>query len=221
MKVEMWYIKDAGHRYVDANINFLSHFLHDGLASVIGLDDRDISIASGRDINLMHDFETHAIVHKKNVTLFSYGYMCNKDKVKSFVINIKPLALSNESMIMVLISELSCMNHSVDWLSKVLRIDSLPNTERLLPSYENDDPRLILTENEWEVSWLLICGFSIRGIAKYLNVSTKTVQVRASSAYMNLRVYDKCGLLKVAEKYNWVNFVPESFLALPALIRIS
>ncbi|WP_289394906.1 hypothetical protein [Pantoea stewartii] len=56
MKVEMWYIKDAGHRYVDANINFLSHFLHDGLASVIGLDDRDISIASGRDINLMHDF---------------------------------------------------------------------------------------------------------------------------------------------------------------------
>lgn len=80
---------------------------------------------------------------------------------------------------------------------------------------------LILTENEWEVSWLLICGFSIRGIAKYLNVSTKTVQVRASSAYMNLRVYDKCGLLKVAEKYNWVNFVPESFLALPALIRIS
>lgn len=218
---EMWYIKDAEHRYVDANITFSSHFLHDGLASVIGLDDRDISIASGRDINLMHDFEAHAIEHKKNLTLFSYGYMCSKDKVKSFVINIKPFALSNESMNMVLISELSYVNHGVDWLSKVLRIDSNPNTERLLPSYEDDDPRLILTESEWEVSWLLICGYSIRGIAKYLNVSAKTVQVRASGAYVNLRVYDKCGLLKVAEKYNWINFVPESLLALPALIRIS
>ncbi len=26
MKVEMWYIKDAGHRYVDANINFCHIF---------------------------------------------------------------------------------------------------------------------------------------------------------------------------------------------------
>lgn len=218
---EMWYIKDADHRYVDANITFSSHFLHDGLASVVGLDDKHISIASGRDINLMHDFEAHAIEHKKNITLFSYGYMCNKNKVKSFVINIKPFTLSNENMIMVLISELSYVDHRVDWLSKVLRIDSHPNTERLFPSYEYDDPRLILTESEWEVSWLLICGCSIRGIAKYLNVSAKTVQVRASNAYINLRVYDKCGLLKVAEKYNWINFVPESLLALPTLIRIN
>lgn len=217
---DAWYIKDANHRFMDASITFLSRFLPPDLTSVVGLGDSDFSIAPERDVSLMHDFESQVIESKRSLILFSYGYMCDKDKVKSFVMDIKPFTLSNESRVMISISELSRAHRKVDWLSPVLGINKISEIDRLLPSYENEDPRVRLTESEWEVAWLLIYGCSIRGVARYLNVSTRTVQVRARSAYINLRVYDKNGLLKIADRYDWINFIPERFLTASSLIRI-
>lgn len=218
---DAWYIKDTNHRFVDASITFLSRFLPPELTSVIGFSDRDISVASDRDINLIHDFESYAIMHEKNIILFSYGYMCDKDNVKSFIINVNPFTFAKVDMVMVLISELANVNHKLNWLPAVTGIDNIPCKDFLLPSYTNYDPRSVLTESEWEVAWLLICGCSIRGIAKHLNVSVKTIQIRSRNTYMNLRVFDKNGLLKAADMYNWINLVPESYVATSALIRIS
>ncbi|KGT87126.1 hypothetical protein NG99_24060 [Erwinia typographi] len=217
---DAWYIKDADHRFMDASITFLSRFLSPKLSSAIGLADRDISVASDRDINLMHDFESYAMMHEKNIILFSYGYFCDKDKVKSFIINIKPFASARGDMVMVLISELSQVNHKLDWLSAVTGIGTNPCCDFLLPTYKNHDPRSLLTAGEWEVAWLLICGCSIRKIARYLNVSVKTIQVKTRSVYMSLRVFDKNGLLKTADAYNWINLIPESYVGACSLIKI-
>ncbi len=161
------------------------------------------------------------MVHERSVILFSYGYMCDKDNVKSFIISVKPFTLAEDTMVMVLISELSCVNNKLDWLPAVAGINIISSRDLLLPSYKDFDPRSVLTENEWEVAWLLICGCSIRGIARHLKVNVKTIQVRSRRVYMNLRIFDKHGLLEAADMYNWINLVPESYVATSSLIRIS
>lgn len=218
---DAWYIKDANHVYVDASISFLSRFLPSGMNSVIGLDDMAITSASERNIRLMHDFENHAMKHNKVVTLFSWNYLSDRDDVKAFVFRIEPFPEKVGEGIIIYAYDLAAVNNSVKWLSALITRESSSHHSVSYRNFTNVSPLTCVTDKEWEVAWLIICGCSIRWIAKHFGMKNQTIDVKARNAYMKLQVFNKYGLLQVAQRYGWVNIVPPRYITTSTLIRIS
>lgn len=217
---DAWYIKDANHRFMDASITFLSRFLPPDLTSVIGLGDDDASEASTRDIALMHEFESLVMSQDKEITILAWNYFYDLHGIKSFVLKMKSWHYSNGIGIIVYVSDLAAINNKIDWLSCLvfgsLKIEQLS----ISTSSPFSSPLSYVTESEWEVAWLIICSCSIRWIASNFDVSVKTVEIKARNAYMKLSAFDREGLIRMAEKYGWINIIPARFVSASSLIRI-
>lgn len=218
---DAWYIKDANHRFMDASITFLSRFLSHNLTSIIGLGDEDVSDASPRDIALMHEFESAVMFEDKEITIFALGYFSDCNDIKSFILKMKPWHHADEVDVIVYISDLFEINKKVDWLSLVVpgREEISSNTGTTSSNCIN--PRLYLTESEWTVAWLVICGLSLRYIATLIDMKRQSVDLKISHAYLKLGVFNRDGLLKMAEQNLWVNFIPDRFVTGFNIIRVN
>jgi DNA-binding CsgD family transcriptional regulator len=216
-----WYIKDANHHYVDASLAFLSRFLPSDLTSVAGLCDADMTSASERDIKIMYDYESLVMDQGKEIIVLACKYFSGNNGANAFIIKMEPYPYGKRNGIMVYVFSLVEFSKKIEWLSSI--ITGVPSScskgESAEPTFFN--PRPYVTDKEWEVAWLLICGFSIRWIAKYLNVRSQTVYNKSRNVYMKLRVFNKPGLTQMANKHGWINIIPERFTASPMLIRIS
>lgn len=217
---DAWYIKDANHRFMDASITFLSRFLPPDLTSVIGLGDDDVSGASVRDITLMHEFESLTMLQGKEIAILTWNYFTDCHDIKSFVLKMKPWHYSNGVGVIVCVSDLAAVNKKIDWLSCLVSGSLTIERTSLSTSSTFADPLSYVTESEWEVAWLIICSCSIRWIASNFNVSVKTVEIKARNAYMKFSAFDREGLIKMAEKYGWINIIPVRFVSASNLIRI-
>lgn len=217
---DAWYIKDANHRFMDASITFLSRFLPPDLTSVIGLGDDDVSEASTRDISLMHEFESLVMLQDKEIVILAWNYFTDFNDVKLFILKIKPWHHADGVGVIVYISDLTDVNKKVDWLSVFIGGD-LDDLNNEVPMSGAEEPLLYVTNKEWEVVWLIICGCSIHQVAKFMDVSSRSVEYKLSSAYMKLKVFNKSNLLCTAEKLKWVNLIPERFLSDSNILRVS
>lgn len=218
---DAWYIKDANHRFMDASITFLSRFLPPDLTSVIGLGDDDVSDASPRDISIMHEFESIVMFERKEIIIFALGYFNDCNDIKSFVLKMKPWGHADEVDVIVYISDLFEINKKVDWLSLVVpgKEDIASNAGTTSSSCIN--PRSYLTENEWTVAWLVICGLSLRNISTLIDMKRQSVDLKISHAYIKLGVFNRDGLLKMANQHRWVNFIPDRFVTGFNIIRVN
>lgn len=218
---DAWYKKDANHIYVDASISFLSRFLPSGMNTVIGLDDTAITSVSERDIHLMYDFENQVMVQNKEIVLLSWGYFSDNNDVKSFVLRIQPYRRDENGGIIVYITDLFEENKRSEWFSSL--IASLPKTHPGVVKGNSlyFNPLSCVTDKEWEVAWLIICGCSIRWIARYLDMRSQAVNIKSRNVYMKLRVFNKNGLLQMAQHYRWINVIPKRYISMSNLIRIS
>lgn len=215
---DAWYIKDANHRFMDASITFLSRFLPPELTSVIGFCDEDVSDASARDISLMHEFESLVMSQDKEITLLTWNYFTDCNDIKSYILKMKPWHQSDGVGVIVYVSDLAEVNKKTDWFSSLI-----PEGEDNfnISNRQYYTPLFYLTEKEWEVTWLLICGRTLKWISKYFNLTERSIENKVSNAYMKLRVSNRTELLSAAECFGWVNFIPERFVTYPSLIRIS
>lgn len=216
---DAWYIKDANHRFVDASITFLSRFLPPEITSVIGLSDRDFSIASKRDIALMQDFESQAMSLDKDITLLVCNYFTDRNDIKSYILKIKSLHKNDGIGVIIFISDLTEVNQETDWLSLLLPGSKVFPSEIKLGNDKCINPQLYLTESEWTVAWLVICGFSLRKIANLIDMKRQSVDLKISHAYLKLGVSNKDELFKMAFRNRWLNFIPERFAANFNVIR--
>ncbi|EMJ5851743.1 response regulator transcription factor [Klebsiella aerogenes] len=217
---DAWYIKDANHRFMDASITFLSRFSPPDLTSVIGLGDDVVSEASSRDIALMYEFESLVMSQGKNVVILTWNYLTDHYDVKSFVLKMKPWHYSNGVGVIVCVSDLAAVNKKIDWLSCLVSGSLTIEQSSVSTSSTFSNPLSYVTESEWEVAWLIICSCSIRWIASNFDVSVKTVEIKARNAYMKLNAFDREGLIRMAEKYGWINIIPARFVSASNLIRI-
>lgn len=193
-----WYIKDANHRFMDASITFLSRFLPPELTSVIGLCDDDVSEASVRDIALMHEFESLVMLQNKKVTILVWNYFTDLHDIKSFIQKMKSWHYSVGAGVIIYVSALTEVNTKTDWLSLLF-----PGTQ--MKSFDigsiNDNyvnPLLHLTESEWAITWLVICGFSLGKIAALIDMKSQSVDLKISHAYLKLGVSNREELFKKA-----------------------
>lgn len=218
---DAWYIKDANHRFMDASITFLSRFLPPDLTTVVGLSDSDVSDASSRDITLMHEFESAVMFEGKEITIFAFGYFNDCNDIKSFILKMKPWHYADEVYVIIYISDLFEINQRVDWLSLMVPGGKdISSKTRTAVSY-CINPRLYLTESEWTIAWLVICGLSLRHIATLIDMKRQSVDLKISHAYLKLGVFNRDGLLKMAHQHRWVNFIPDRFVTGFNIIRVS
>lgn len=217
---DAWYIKDANHRFMDASITFLSRFLRPELTSVIGLFDDDVSEASNRDIALMHEFESLVMSQDKEFIILAWNYFTDCNDIKSFIMKMKRWHHSDGIGVIIYVSDLAEINKKTDWLPLLL-----PGSQMISSDIEsvNDNcinPRLYLTESEWTIAWLVICGLSLRKIADFIDMKRQSVDLKISHAYLKLGVSNKDGLVKMAQRNRWVNFIPDRFVAGSNVIRL-
>jgi|GEM_PF-2273348 Response regulator containing a CheY-like receiver domain and an HTH DNA-binding domain len=218
---DAWYIKDANHRFVDASITFLSRCSPPDLTSVVGLSDDDISEASTRDVALMHEFESLVMSQSKEITILTRNYFMDCNDIRSYILKMKPWYQSDGIGVIVYVSDLAEINKKTDWLS--LLLPGLQVTTYDLKSFNDKciNPRVYLTESEWTIAWLVICGFSLRKISGFIDMKRQSVDLKISHAYLKLGVSNREELFEKARRNRWVNFIPDRFIADSNVIRLS
>lgn len=214
-----WYIKDINHQYTDASMAFLSRFLPAGSESATGLIDNIISPAPERDIQLMHDFEMQVITQQKEITLLTWNYFSDISNTKSFILNINPYPLNNGLSVLIFITDLADLNKKTDWLSALIpdRRAAAAGKCHQAPTF---NPLAYVTEKEWEVAWLILCGCSIRWIARYFGIRSQAVYIKSRNVFMKLRVINQGEFIHLAEQHGWINIIPERFVSVSRVIRI-
>ncbi|HDS4948410.1 TPA: hypothetical protein QHX34_002745 [Klebsiella aerogenes] len=217
---DAWYIKDADHRFMDASITFLSRFLPPDLTSVIGLGDDDVSEASARDIAVMHEFESLVMSQNKDVTVLTWNYFSDCNDIKSYIFRMKPWHNNDGVGIIVYISDLAEIDKKTDWLSLLLPGAQVFSSGLKLSNDKFINPQLHLTESEWAITWLVICGFSLRKVADFIDMKRQSVDLKISHAYLKLGVSNREELFKKAQHNRWVNFIPDRFVADSNVIRL-
>ncbi|HEC2564926.1 helix-turn-helix transcriptional regulator [Raoultella ornithinolytica] len=217
---DAWYIKDANHRFMDASITFLSRFSPPDLTSVQGLSDADVAEASARDIALMHEFESLVMSQDKEIVILAWDYFTDCNEIKSFILKMKPWHYVDNIGVIVYIADLTEINKETNWFSSLVPEDENNFINYNFRNRQYQAPLFYLTEKEWGVAWLLICGCTMKWISVYFNLSERTIENKAISAYMKLRVSNRIELVKAAEYFGWINFIPKRFLTSPSLIRI-
>ncbi|KML22966.1 hypothetical protein VL10_14850 [Leclercia adecarboxylata] len=218
---DAWYIKDVNHRYVDASITFLSRFVPPERKSIVGFSDTDIFPLSRRDSDLMHGYESLAIKQNEDVVILVWGYFTDYQSIKSFILKIKPWYHSGVNAVIVYVSDFAEINKKIDWFSPFISESNSCERKKLLSNRDYNSPSSYLTEKEWEVAWLLICGCTTKWISELFNLNERSVEYKATNAYMKLRVSNRAELLMVAECFGWINFVPKRFATSSVIIRIS
>lgn len=218
---DAWYIKDASHNFLDASSTFLSRFLPDTFTNISGLSDTIITGASEHSVRLMYNFEERVNLQKKELTLLASGYYTDKNAMNVFILTMHPYKYEECSGVFVFLYDLDSYHKKIDWRASVIHGANpiLPGPETFPLKYEN--PLACVTEKEWEVVWLVLCGYSIRWVAEYLNIRSQAAHIKMRNAYMKFGVTNRKALLQMAAALNWLNFVPKRFVSEPALIRLS
>lgn len=216
----VWYIKDVKHRFIDASSVFIARFLSSGTASVNGLLDYDVTDLSGRDVEIIHDFEALVISNKCEVNLLARNYFSDFDDVKTFILNLKSYKYSHETGVMVNVSYLADVDDRIDWFSSLVPGVTAEKESSSFLLGLGDNPLLYVTPSEWETAWLIICSCSFRCIAAYLGISVKAVENKARNVYDKLRVANREGLLYAASQKGWVNIIPERVVTSSNIIRL-
>ncbi|WP_058914187.1 helix-turn-helix transcriptional regulator [Entomohabitans teleogrylli] len=219
---DAWYIKDTNGNYIDASVNFLSRFAPSGTTPVTGFCDSDLLAVSGKDFELMRDFESQSVTNDNEVTLFTYGYFCDDSNITAFILRLKPFTFDNQKGVVAFINDIhnaSQINRD-SWLSVIIPPDS---SEFFISykEYSDMNPQTMVTEKEWEVVWLTINGKSTRWIAEYLDKPRQVIETRMRNAYLKLRVFDHKSLLYIANHCSWHKFIPENVFNDTAIVRLS
>ncbi|EQA1624766.1 helix-turn-helix transcriptional regulator [Enterobacter asburiae] len=217
---DAWYIKDANHRFVDASITFLSRFLPSDLTTVVGLSDCDVSDASARDISLMHEFETLVMLQDKEITILTSNYFTDCNDIRSYILKMKPWHKSDGIGVIVYVSDLAEVNNKTDWLSLLLPGAKVISSDIKLVNDKCINPQLYLTESEWTIAWLVICGFSLRKIAVFIDMKRQSVDLKIGHAYLKLGVFNRAEFFEMAGRNRWINFIPDRFVADLNVIRV-
>lgn len=218
---DAWYIKDANHHFIDTSITFLSRFLPPELTSVIGLCDDDVSEASVRDIALMHEFESLVMSQNKEVTILACNYFTDLHDIKSFILQMKPWHYSDGAGVIIYVSDLVEVNKKINWLSVFIGGSSDDYNNAVLSDFPRQEPLMYVTNKEWEAVWLVICGCSTNQIADFMNISSRGVEYKLSSAYIKLKVFNKSNLLYLAERFRWIELIPDRFVSASNVLIIS
>ena len=217
---EDWYIKDASHKYLGASATFASRFFPSGIVSVIGLEDSSIPAITAHDINIMYAFENKVRQAKKEITIFSCGYFSDIDGGNCFILKMVPYLYQGRESVLVDVIDIACHSYIYELIPSIFTGEQVVISNVSLDNFKNFNPLNKVTSKEWEVAWLIICGYSSRWIVNYLDLSKKTVQSKIKNIYQKLQVFDQCGLLRVARFYGWIRFVPEKFSSSAVILKV-
>jgi DNA-binding CsgD family transcriptional regulator len=216
----IWYIKSAGHYFMDCSIAFLSRFSPQ-ITPVAGMTDRSVFAAPEHNIRLMHEFETRTVALGEETVLFSWGYFTDINGVKSFIVRLVPILLAGNKCTLIFLTELSSLHQVTDWLPTVI-----PELKKASLNIIDSDrftgvsPTSVLTRKEWVVAWLTIAGRSNRWIAEYMKVSRQVIDRHLSSIYLKLNLSNRDALLHLSGHYGWLNIIPEQFVSEPTLLPL-
>lgn len=216
----VWYIKSADHYLVDTSLAFSARFLPRAI-SVAGMTDLDVFGAPESNISLMHEFERRTMASWKEILLFSWGYFSDINGVKSFIVRLVPLVLEKNKCTLIFLTELSSLEHPVDWLPVVIpELKKVPLNIIDPGRFAGVSPASVLTRKEWVVTWLTVAGRSSRWIAEYMNVTRQIIDRVLRNIYMKLNIAGREELLHFSSLHGWLNIIPQQFVSEPTLLPI-
>lgn len=217
---EMWYIKDANHNLVDASFAFFSRF---SLLKVTAVNLSSIQNAlfpSGQGELAMRTFEKQVILENKEMLIYTCGYLRDPNGCNSFILKINKMYCSGLEYMVVNVIDVASYDSINEWIPYLFTDVRINNSDVQLKNFKKVTPLALVSQEEWDVAWLLICGYTIREIAVILNFNKSTIESRINNVYMNLQVVNKTGFLRVAKFYGWIRFVPDRYSSEPFLLRI-
>lgn len=211
---DVWYIKDANHRYVDASHSFLSRFLPPESTGLPDSEVVDLLNEQFSSSDMISKFETEVFLQKKDITIFTWQYFIDNRGVQAFIVDIKPMKVSGELMAVFYVNDLfNCNIQKRHIVGELLCGGKFPDLKDNIVWEMSDEQLSVLTQREWEVAWLAIYGKSQRWIAEFLNIKRQAVERKLKTVYLKLRVFDLSGLILLSEKNEWFAYLPPAFVS--------
>lgn len=215
-----WYMKDSCHQFVDASDGFISRFLPPGITFDSAFFKYLVTDTTTRNVEIMHSFESLVTEQQKTINLLVWNIFCDANSVRAFIMTLTPCEYKNSGGVMVFLADLADCNEHIDWFSSLMPGALSTKKRTSLISLAGQEALARVTPGEWETAWMIICGCSIRKIAAYKGVSTKTVENKARNVYAKLGVFNREGLLCAAKEQKWINLIPEKFISSSTIIRL-
>lgn len=217
---EMWYIKDANHHLVDASFAFCSRFSLLNVTATNLSSMQNSLFPSGQGDLAMRAFEKQAILQNKEMLIYTCGYLRDSDGCNAFILKMNKMYCSGLEYTFVNVIDVASYDSINEWIPYLFTDMKINDSDVQLSNFRKVTPLTLVSQDEWDVAWLLICGYTIRDIAVILNFNKSTIESRIDNVYMNLQVVNKIGLLRVAKFYGWIRFVPDRYSSEPFLLKI-
>lgn len=223
---EPWCIKDSLGRYLLASHSFCDlyrvsfndiHGLRDdelvGLNQLFVLPDSYSALAMEKDC-IVHSLETN------------YFNSSGKLSIKLFI--SKPFYYLNDRGVIVYIRRPGELSISEVVFSRLGIRDkrSKPNAfalSRPLEYFSQVNPKGCLTEEQWEIGWLILAGISYRDLAEFKAVNIKTITKLVNVIFEKLHVNCFNNFVFIGGVHGWINLIPSKFLSHPTstLLKIT